>query len=47
MDAVSTIAAVVAVSMMAITVSLFSTDVPAGSIANAARAGAQHATTGR
>jgi hypothetical protein len=47
MDAFSVIAATVAVAMMAITVALFSADTPAGSMAKAGSAGAQHATTGR
>ena len=47
MDTVSMIAATVAVAMMAITVSLFSPDLPTGSIVNATGGVAQHATAGR
>ena len=47
MDAVSMIAATVAVAMMAITVSLFSADLPAGAAGNATSAGAQQATAVR
>ena len=46
MDAISMIAATVAIAMMAITVSLFSPDSPTG-VANPAGTEAQHASTAR
>lgn len=47
MDIVSMIAATVAVAMLAITVSLFSADLPTGLAGNATSTGAQHATPAR